>query len=91
MTAYNQVFKAYIDSKKNNFWDAWGIVASPKIIHELKGESMEQIKLVKTDQGKLEILFGLVIIPHNMVEDDKVYIVNEQLGRTILRGMQRSE
>lgn len=91
MTAYDQVFKAYLDSKKNNFWDAWGIIASPKIIHELKGECMERIKLFKTDQGELEILFGLVIIPHNMVEDDKVYIVDEQLGRTILRLMQRSE
>lgn len=91
MTAYDQVFKAYLDSKKNNFWDAWGIVASPKIIHELKGECIEQMKLFKTDQGELEILFGLVIIPHNMVEDDKVYIVDEQLGRTILRLMQRSE
>ena len=91
MTTYNQVFKTYLDSKKNNFWDAWGIVASPKTIHELKGECMEQIKLCKTDQGELEILFGLVIIPHNMVENNKAYIVNEQLGKTILGLMQRSE
>lgn len=91
MTTYNQVFKTYLDSKKNNFWDAWDIIASPKTIHELKGECMEQIKLYKTDQGELEILFGLVIIPHNMVENNKVYIVNEQLGKTILGLMQRSE
>ena len=95
MGAYDQVYKAYTDSIKNRFFDAWGIVASPKTIFELRGECLERIKLCNTvtkyttEQGALEKAFGLVVIPHNLVEKDKVYIVDEQLGRTILGQTER--
>ena len=91
MSAYDQVYKAYIDSLKNNFWDAWGIVASPEVIHELRAECLEQIVVHKSGQGELETIFGLVAIPCNLVEKDKVYIVDEMLGRTILGQTERSE
>ena len=91
MRAYDQVYKVYIDSLKNNFWDAWGIVASPRVIYELRAECMEHMSLYDTSQGKAEMIFGLVVIPHNMVEDDKVYIVDEEFGRTILGQTERKE
>lgn len=86
---YDQVHEAYIHSKKNNFWDAWGIVASPSTIYKLRAECLENISLHNTEQGALEKIFGLVVIPHNLVESDKVYIVDEKLGRTILGQMER--
>ena len=91
MSVYDQVYKAYTDSIKNKFFDAWGIVASPKTIFELRGECLERIELCGTERGALEKIFGLVVIPHNLVEKDKVYIVDEQLGRTILGHTERSE
>lgn len=84
MSAYDQVYKAYIDAKKNNFWDAWGIVASPELIYELRAECLGQMAAHKSEQGKLDKAFGLVVIPYNLAEKDKVYIVDEMLGRTIL-------
>lgn len=89
MSAYDQVRKAYNEAKKNNFFDAWGIVASPKVIRELRAAFLEQVVVQNAEQGELETIFGLVVIPYNLIENDKVYIVNEMLGKTILRG--RSE
>lgn len=43
MSVYEQVYKAYTDSLKNNIWDAWGIVANPKTIYELKAECLEHM------------------------------------------------
>lgn len=85
MTKYEQFYKAYTDALKNNFWDAWGIVASPKTIHELRAECLEQMVVHNTHIGELEKMFGLVVIPHNLVADDVAYVVDEKLGRTILR------
>ena len=42
-------------------------------------------------QGVIEKTFGLVVIPHKDVENDKVYIVDEQLGKIILGLNERNE
>ena len=88
MNAYDQIYKAYTDSQKNNFWDAWGIVASPKVFHEVKAECMEHMVLYNTDVGALEKIFGLVVIPYPLLDDKTCYVVDEQLGRTILGQME---
>ncbi len=90
MTAYDQIYKAYTDSKKNGFWDAWGIVANPKTIYELKAECMERIVAYDLCIGMIDSIFGLVLIPCNDIEDNRAYIVDEQLGRTILGNTERA-
>lgn len=86
MTTYETVHKAYTEALKNSFFDAWGIVASPKTIYGLLTETSEVVLSDPTAApGQLKI-FGLVLIKHNLVDDDKVYIVDEELGRTILEG-----
>ena len=87
MSAYDQVYKAYTDSQKNDFWDAWGIVASPRVIHELRAECMEHMVVHNADVGALEKIFGLVVIPYALLGDQTCYVVDEQLGRTILEQM----
>lgn len=84
MSIYDKVYKAYIDSKKNNFWDAWGIVASPKTIDKLRAECMEHTVIATSIYGPIDKIFGLVIIPYDLIDDETVYVVDEQLGRTIL-------
>lgn len=91
MSAYDQIHKAYIDSLKNNFWDAWGIVSSPRVIHELRAECMEHMVVHNADGGALEKIFGLVVIPYALLDDETCYVVDEQLGRTILGQTERSE
>lgn len=91
MSAYDQIYKAYTDSLKNNFWDAWGIVASPKAIHELRAECMECMVAHSADVGALEKIFGLVVIPYALLDDKTCYVVDEPLGRTILGQTERSE
>lgn len=91
MTAYDQIYKAYTDSKKNGFWDAWGIVANEKMIYELKVECMERMAAYDRSFGMINSIFGLVIIPCNAVEDNRAYIVDERLGRTILGNTERNE
>lgn len=86
MTTYEKVHKAYTDALKNNFFDAWGIVASPKTIYELLTETSEVVLLDPTATPGHYKIFGLVVIKHNLVDDDTVYIVDEKLGRTILEG-----
>ena len=90
MSVYDQVYKAYTDSQKNNFWDAWGIVASPKVFHELRAECMEHVVVHNADVGALEKIFGLVVIPYALLDDETCYVVDEQLGRTILGHTERS-
>ena len=89
MSAYEQVHKAYIDSKKNNFWDAWGIVASPTDIYNLRAECIERMVVHNADAGALEKIFGLVVIPYNLLDNETVYVVDERLGRTILGQTER--
>jgi len=84
MTAYERIRKAYYDAQENRFYDAWGIVASPRTIYEMKAECMRDMVLYSTCNGTIETVFGLVIISEKSIGDDKVYIVDEQLGRTIL-------
>ena len=91
MSAYDQIHKAYIDSLKNNFWDAWGIVASPRVIHELRAECMERMAVFNADFGVFEKIFGLAVIPYALLDDKTCYVVDEQLGRTILGQTERSE
>lgn len=91
MSAYDQVYKAYTDSLKNNFWDAWGIVASPRVIHELRAECMERMVVHNADVGALEKIFGLVVIPYALLDDKTCYVVDERLGRTILGQTERRE
>lgn len=91
MSAYDQIHKAYIDSLKNNFWDAWGIVVSPRVICELRAECMEYMVVHNADVGALEKIFGLVVIPYALLDDKTCYVVDEQLGRTILGQTGRSE
>ena len=88
MSAYEQVYKAYTDSQKNNFWDAWGIVASPRVIHELRAECMEHMVVHNADVGTPEKIFGLVVIPYDLLDNEHCYVVDEQLGRTILGQME---
>lgn len=84
MTAYERIRKAYYDAQENRFYDAWGIVASPRTIYEMKAECMRDMVLYSTCNGTIETVFGLVIISDKSIGDDKAYIVDEQLGRTIL-------
>lgn len=91
MTVYERIRKAYYDAQENRFYDAWGIVASPRIIYEMKAECMRDMVLYSTCNGTIETVFGLVIIPVKSIGDDKVYIVDERLGRTILGNTERSE
>lgn len=91
MGVYDQVYKAFIDSRKNNFWDAWGIVASPITINELRAECLEHIVVRNTEHGAIDEIFGLKVIPCCEVEKEKVYIVDEELGRTILGQTERRE
>lgn len=90
MTALEQIRKAYQDARKNDFWDAWGIVASPKTIYDLRAECLEQMAVYSTAQGMIDSVFGLVLIPCTLVGNDVAYVVDEQLGRTIL-GEERDE
>lgn len=91
MSAYDQIPKAYTDSLKNNFWDAWGIVANPITIHELTADAKSRMELNYEVSGDVTTIFGLVVIPHMLCERDKVYVVDEQLGRTILGQTEWSE
>lgn len=92
MTAYEQAHNAYREALKNNFWDAWGIVAAPKTIYRLRAECMEHIVVYRGGApGGLERLFNLVLIPCSLVEEDKMYVVDEFLGRRILGQTGRSE
>lgn len=91
MSVYDQIYKAYTDSLKNNFWDAWGIVASPKVIHELRAECMEKMVVYNTAHGMIDSIFGLVLIPCVEIGNDTAYVVDEQLGRTILGQTEGSE
>ena len=91
MNAYEQVHKAYIDSLKNNFWDAWGVVAHPEIIYGLRSECLEQMTLYQDGQGVVERVYGLMVIPRADVEKDKVYIVDEELGRKLLGQTERGK
>ena len=91
MSAYDQIYKAYTDSLKNNFWDAWGIVVSPRVIHGLRAECMERMVVYNADVGAVEKIFGLVVIPYASLDDETCYVVDEQLGRTILGQNERSK
>lgn len=92
MNAYDQIYKAYNDAQINGFWDAWGIVVSPKTICELRKACQEELVSLQLDPlGELEKIFGLVVIPHKDIENDKIYIVDEQLGKTILGLNERKE
>lgn len=91
MSAYDQVYKAYADSQRNNFWNAWGIVASPRVVRKLRAECMEHMVVHNADVGAFEKIFGLVVIPFALVDDETCYVVDEQLGRTILWQTERSE
>lgn len=84
MTALEQIRKVYQEAQKNNFWDAWGIVASPQIIHELRAGHLEQVVAYNASRGMINSIFGLVLIPCVEVETDKIYVVDEKLGRMIL-------
>lgn len=91
MSAYDQIHKAYIDSLKNNFFDAWGIVASPRVIYELRAECMKHMVAHNADIDSIEKIFGLVVIPCRLLDDETCYVVDERLGRTILGQTERSE
>lgn len=84
MSAYDQVYKAYTDSQKNSFWDAWGIVANPITIRELTADAKSRMELNYEVNGDVATIFGLVVIPCTLCERNKVYVVDEQLGKTIL-------
>lgn len=84
MTALEQIRKVYQEAQKNNFWDAWGIVASPQTIHELRAECLEQVVVYNVSRGMINSIFGLVLIPCVKVETDKIYVADEKLGRMIL-------
>ena len=89
MTVYEEAHRQYIEAQKNNFFDAWGIVMSPITAHQLRAECMEHIVRHKANIGAVDKIFGLVVIPHKMVSKDTMYIVDEPLGRQILKGAER--
>ena len=89
MSIYDKVYKAYTDSQKNGLWDAWGIVANPKMIHELRAECMEKMVAFDGSEQTLGSIFGLVIIPCELCDAEIAYVVDEQLGRTILGQTER--
>ena len=91
MSVYDQVYKAYTDSQKNGFWDAWGIVASPRVIYELRAECVGHMVVDNADVGAFEKIFGLVVIPYPLLDDETCYVVDEQFGRTLLGQVERSE
>ena len=84
MSIYDKVYKAYTDSQKNGLWDAWGIVANPKMIYELGAECMEKMVVFNGSEQTIDSIFGLVLIPCEECDAEIAYVVDEQLGRTIL-------
>ena len=84
MSAYDQIHKAYVESQKNNFFDAWGVVVNPITAYALRTEVLSRMSTYYAQDGVLETIFGLVLIPCEVCETDKAYIVDEELGRTIL-------
>ena len=91
MSAYDQIYKAYTDSQKNGLWEAWGIVANPITIHELTADVKSRMELNYEVSGDVTTIFGLVVIPCEICDRDKVYVVDERLGRTILGQTERKE
>jgi len=93
MTAYEQAYIQYQEACKNDFFDAWGIAINPKTLYELRAECLSQLVAYSTGDGMLEKLFGLVIIPCRDCAEDKMYVVDEFLGRQLqeLYGERRSD
>ena len=89
MSAYDQIYNAYTDSQKNGFLDTWGIVASLIVVQKLRAECMDRMVVFNADVGALEKVFGLVVIPYALLDDKTCYVVDEQLGRTILGQTER--
>ena len=88
MTVYDMLQRQYLEAKKNNFFDAWGIVINPATLAELKAEIPRCNACSNTVfLDDIEKIFGLVIIPHNRVEKDKAYVVDEFLGKAIIHGI----
>ena len=83
MTKYDQAYWQYKEAQKNNFFDAWGIAINPKTLYELRAECLSQLVAYSADVGMLEKLFGLVIIPCRDCAEDKMYVVDEFLGRKL--------
>ena len=82
----DQIYKICTHLQMNNILDAWGIVVSPKVFHKLRAECMERIVVHNADAGVFETIFGLRVIPYASVSDKTCYVVNEQLGRTLILG-----
>lgn len=87
MTAFERIRKMCQDAQENKFMDAWGIVLSPRLLNEIKAESITRAVAFTDFSDELVTIFGLVLIPINLVDEDKAYIVDEMLGRTILYGL----
>lgn len=84
MTQLEKVHLHYSESRENDFWDAWGICLSLSAYEELREECA-----VRTDKGsfpgKVISVDGLRVIALD-IADDKMFVVDEQLGRAILSG-----
>ncbi len=74
----------YREIKKNNFFDAWGIVVNPKTAYALRAEVIEASSCIPLDMGEVDKVFGLVVIPNPMVDEDTAYIVDESFGRQLM-------
>lgn len=85
MSAMEMVRNHYRESLKNNF-EAWGIVMNPKTKYRLEEKRQQYYSAFTLDAGGMDKIFGMVIIPDWTVAENSAYIVDEFLGRQILKG-----
>ena len=85
-SVYDLLHKAYLATLRNGLWKPWGIVASPLLIHKLMSEAIDHPMEIRMEADGTDTIFGLVIIPCEICENDKVHIVDEETGRALLVG-----
>lgn len=85
-SVYDLLHKAYLATLRNGLWKPWGIVASPLLIHKLMSEAIDHPMEIRMEADGTDTIFGLVIIPCEICENDKVHIVDEKIGRALLAG-----
>lgn len=80
----DRLHECYKNAQVNSFVDAWGIVMSAKMFEELKSGCNRCLqKDIHFDE--YATVFGLVIIATDILPYDMVYIVEETLGRILMR------
>lgn len=85
MSTYETIEKYYQEILSEGSLDMWGVVLSYKRYDKLRRECLSFVSVVGFDVSDIQKIFGLVLIPHELCNDENIYIVDESLGREILR------